>query len=65
MMIRVAVQSKVRTVFNRVNSGVECSNTTRSLDLCPSLLSILCCSVKAEALRWVHHPSMDSYYVSK
>jgi hypothetical protein len=65
MTITVAVQSKVRTVFDRLDTGIVGSNSTRSVDLSPHLFSVLCCSVNPEALRWVHPPSLYSYYISK
>jgi len=42
--VPTASQSKARTVFDRLNTGIVGSNPARGMDVCPRL-SVLCCPV--------------------
>jgi hypothetical protein len=44
LAVSVAAPSKARTVFDRSNSGIVCSNPAPGMDVCPRF-SVLCCSV--------------------
>jgi hypothetical protein len=41
-LVPVAARSKARTVFDRSNTGIACSNSARGMDVCPGFL---CCVV--------------------
>jgi hypothetical protein len=60
----MAERSEGSTVFGRSNIGIAGSNPARGMDV--SLrLSVLCCPVQIEALRWTDPPAMKSYQMSK
>jgi hypothetical protein len=45
-------------------AGIVGSNPAQGMDVCPRL-SVLCCPVYVEALRWADHSSKESYHMSK
>jgi hypothetical protein len=55
----VAARSNGHMVLENSNTGIEGSNPTRGMDLCP-LLFMLCYPAKVQALRWADPPSKDS-----
>jgi hypothetical protein len=50
--------------LGRLVSGIVGSNPAQGMDVCPRL-SVLCCPVEVEALRWADHASKESYHMSK
>jgi hypothetical protein len=48
-------RSKASTVFGRSNIGIASSSPARGMDVCLRL-SVLCCPVSVEALRWTDPP---------
>jgi hypothetical protein len=52
----MAVQSKASTVFGCSNIGIAGSNPASGVDVCLRL-SVLCCPVSVEALRWTDPPA--------
>jgi hypothetical protein len=58
----VAAWSKARTVYDRSNIEIAGSNPARGVGMC---LSVLCCSVSVETLRWTDPPTKESYQMSK
>jgi hypothetical protein len=59
----MAEQSKACTVYDRSNIGIVGSNPDRVMDVWPRV-SVLCCPVSIEALRWTDPPPKESYQMS-
>jgi hypothetical protein len=58
--VSIAERSKACTVYDRLNIGIAASNPALGMDVCPRV-SVLCCPVSVEALRWADPPSKESY----
>jgi hypothetical protein len=50
--------------FDRLDTGIVCSNPAQDMDICPRLY-VLCCPVQVEALRRADHSSKESCQMSK
>jgi hypothetical protein len=61
--VSVAEQSKAGTVYNHLNIGIASSSPALGMDVCPHI-SVLCCPVSVEALRWADPPTKESYQMS-
>jgi hypothetical protein len=59
MPVSVAKQSKASTVYDRSNIGIAGSNPASGMDVCLHV-SVLCCPVSVEALRWADPLSKES-----
>jgi hypothetical protein len=59
----MAERSKACTVYDRLNIGIASSIPDSGMDVCPRV-SVLCCPVSVEALRWADPPSKESYQMS-
>jgi hypothetical protein len=59
----MAERSKACTVYDRSNIEFEGSKLARGMDVCLRL-SVLCCPVSVEALRWTDPPTKESYQMS-
>jgi len=59
----MAKRSKASTVFCRSNIGIAGTNPARGMGVCLRL-SVLCCPVSVEALRWTDPPTKESYQMS-
>jgi hypothetical protein len=60
LSVSIAERSKACTVYNRLNIEIAGSNSGRGMDVCLRL-SVLCCPVSVEALRWTDPPTKESY----
>jgi hypothetical protein len=63
MPVSIAEWSKAGTVYDRLNIGITGSNPAWGMDVCPRV-SVLCCPVSVEALRWADPPAKVSYEMS-
>jgi hypothetical protein len=55
--------SKACTVYDRLNIGIAGSNPAWGMDVCPRV-SVFCCPMLVEALRWTDPPAKESYQIS-
>jgi hypothetical protein len=63
MPVSIAERSKPCTVYDRSNIEIAGSNPPGDMDVCLRL-SVLCCPVSVEALRWIDPPTKESYQMS-
>jgi hypothetical protein len=63
MPVSIAERSKACTVYDRLNIEIAVSNLARGMDVCLRV-SVLCCPVSVEALRWTYPPTKESYQMS-
>jgi hypothetical protein len=60
MPVSMVERSKACTVYDHSNIGITGSNPAWGMDVCLRV-SVLCCPVSVEALRWADLLSKESY----
>jgi hypothetical protein len=63
MVVSMAERSMACTVFGCLNIGISGLHPAWGMDVCPRI-SVLCCPVLVEALRWADPPSKESNQMS-
>jgi hypothetical protein len=55
LSVSITERSEAGTVYDRLKIGIAGSNSASGMDVCPHV-SVLCCPVSVEALRWADPP---------
>jgi hypothetical protein len=63
MPVSIAERSKACTVYDSLNIEIAGSNRAPGMDVCLHV-SVLCCPVSVEALRWTDPPTKEFYQTS-